>query len=121
MLLLLVSAASPRRSSLQQSTTTVSPCAMTCCLPCSGINKPVAVLDWLQKVDVKEDYVLIIDADMIMRAPVIPADLGAEPGEPCHRMRLPSSPTVHRGLLPKSERTHDTQFWLRALCVTSGA
>ena len=73
---------------------------MTCCLLCSGINKPVAVLDWLQKVDVKEDYVLIIDADMIMRAPVIPADLGAEPGD-CHvSVKLHSSLVVHRRLLP---------------------
>ena len=41
----------------------------------------MAVLDWLSKVDVKEDYVLIIDADMIMRSPVIPAEFGAEPGK----------------------------------------
>ena len=40
----------------------------------------MAVLDWLSKVDVKEDYVLIIDADMIMRAPINPVDFGAEPG-----------------------------------------
>ena len=35
-------------------------------------NKPMAVIDWLAKTDVKEDYVLIIDADMIMRRPILP-------------------------------------------------
>ncbi len=35
-------------------------------------NKPMAVIDWLAKTDVKEDYVLIIDADMIMRRPIVP-------------------------------------------------
>ena len=32
----------------------------------------MAVIDWLAKNDVKEDYVLIIDADMIMRMPLTP-------------------------------------------------
>lgn len=35
-------------------------------------NKPMAVIDWLAKTEVKEDYVLIIDADMIMRRPIVP-------------------------------------------------
>jgi hypothetical protein len=35
-------------------------------------NKPLAVLDWMSKTDVKEDYVLVIDADMIMREPFLP-------------------------------------------------
>lgn len=35
-------------------------------------NKPMAVIDWLAKTDVKEDYVLIIDADMVMRRPIVP-------------------------------------------------
>ncbi len=46
----------------------------------SAYNKPVAVIDWLARNDVKEDYVLIIDADMIMRAPFIPEVDGAKPG-----------------------------------------
>ena len=36
-------------------------------------NKPLAVLDWMSKVDVKEDFVLVIDADMIMREAFDPA------------------------------------------------
>ena len=49
----------------------------------SGINKPVAVLDWLQKTNPSEEYILIIDADMIMRKPMLPHKLGAGPGTPC--------------------------------------
>ena len=47
----------------------------------SGINKPVAVLDWLQKVNPTEEFILIIDADMVMRKPMLPLDLGAGPGD----------------------------------------
>ncbi|KAL4441065.1 hypothetical protein ABPG77_010496 [Micractinium sp. CCAP 211/92] len=46
----------------------------------TGINKPVAMADWLAKTEVQEDYVLLIDADMIMRLPVLPHELGAAPG-----------------------------------------
>lgn len=46
----------------------------------SAYNKPVAVIDWLARNDVKEEYVLIIDADMIMRQPFIPEAVGAMPG-----------------------------------------
>lgn len=46
----------------------------------SAYNKPVAVIDWLANNDVKEDYVLIIDADMIMRSPFLPIESGAKPG-----------------------------------------
>jgi len=46
----------------------------------SAYNKPVAVIDWLARNDVKEDYVLIIDADMIMREPFLPDESGAKPG-----------------------------------------
>jgi len=47
----------------------------------SAYNKPVAVIDWLARNDVKEDYVLIIDADMIMMAPFVPDKAGAKPGQ----------------------------------------
>lgn len=43
----------------------------------SAYNKPVAIIDWLAKNDVKEDYVLVIDADMVMRAPFTPEVGGA--------------------------------------------
>lgn len=43
-------------------------------------NKPLAVLDWMSKTNVEEDYVLVIDADMIMREAFIPEELGAKPG-----------------------------------------
>lgn len=47
----------------------------------SGINKPVAVLDWLEKAQPPEEYILILDADMIMRRPFDPVRLGVRPGE----------------------------------------
>jgi hypothetical protein len=37
-----------------------------------GINKPVAVLDWMARTHVAEDFVLVIDADMVMRRPLLP-------------------------------------------------
>ena len=46
----------------------------------SGINKPVAVLDWLEKARPQEEYILILDADMIMRRPLDPVRLGVRPG-----------------------------------------
>ncbi len=48
----------------------------------SGINKPVAVLDWLEKAQPREEYILILDADMIMRRPFEPVRLGVRPGAP---------------------------------------
>lgn len=46
----------------------------------SAYNKPVAVIDWLARNNVTEDYVLIIDADMIMRSTFVPDQVGAKPG-----------------------------------------
>jgi peptidyl serine alpha-galactosyltransferase len=48
--------------------------------PYSAYNKPVAVIDWLARNNVTEEYVLIIDADMIMREPFLPHASGAGPG-----------------------------------------
>lgn len=49
-----------------------------------AINKPVGVLHWLQhSEDAKNvDWVVILDADMIIRGPIIPWELGAERGRP---------------------------------------
>ena len=46
----------------------------------AAYNKPVAVIDWIARTDIKEDYILIIDADMIMRKAIIPDEVGASPG-----------------------------------------
>ena len=53
---------------------------MSYSLWCSGINKPVAVMDWLRKVQPQEDYILILDADMIMLKPFDPVKMGVLPG-----------------------------------------
>lgn len=46
----------------------------------SAYNKPGAVMYWLQDVKPQEDFILVIDADMIMRQPFDPVALGAGPG-----------------------------------------
>ncbi|CAL8464472.1 g4007 [Coccomyxa elongata] len=46
----------------------------------SGINKPVAVQDWMTKKKPQEDYILILDADMIMLKPFDPIKMGVAPG-----------------------------------------
>ncbi|KFM28780.1 hypothetical protein F751_6301 [Auxenochlorella protothecoides] len=46
----------------------------------SAYNKPVAVIDWLARTEIKEEYVLIIDADMIMLTPFLPDEVGASRG-----------------------------------------
>ena len=53
---------------------------------CSGINKPVAVSHWLERTRPVEEYILILDADMIMLKPFDPVKMGVRPGEhsiPC--------------------------------------
>lgn len=52
---------------------------------CSGINKPVAVRDWLNKTQPKEDYILVIDSDTVMREPFDMETLDLKPG------KMPSS------------------------------
>ena len=49
----------------------------------SGINKPVAVRDWLNKTQPIEDYILVIDSDTIMRVPFNMDELHLEPGQLC--------------------------------------
>ncbi|CAO2818060.1 unnamed protein product [Amaranthus hypochondriacus] len=49
-----------------------------------AINKPAGVLHWLEhSEDAKNvDWVLVLDADMIIRGPIIPWELGVEKGRP---------------------------------------
>jgi len=47
----------------------------------SGINKPVAVRDWLSKTKPQEDYIMVIDSDTIMRVPFDVEQLGLKPGK----------------------------------------
>ncbi|PSR87523.1 Peptidyl serine alpha-galactosyltransferase [Actinidia chinensis var. chinensis] len=49
-----------------------------------AINKPAGVVHWLKhsKDAQNVDWVVILDADMIMRGPIIPWELGAEKGRP---------------------------------------
>ncbi|TXG54779.1 hypothetical protein EZV62_020035 [Acer yangbiense] len=49
-----------------------------------AINKPAGIVHWLKHSKDAEnvDWVVILDADMIIRGPIIPWELGAEKGQP---------------------------------------
>ncbi|CAI8594044.1 unnamed protein product [Vicia faba] len=49
-----------------------------------AINKPAGVVHWLKHSQdaINVDWVLILDADMIIRGPILPWELGAEKGKP---------------------------------------
>ncbi|MCL7036924.1 hypothetical protein MKW94_006079, partial [Papaver nudicaule] len=49
-----------------------------------AINKPAGVLHWLKHSKDAEnvDWVVILDADQIIRGPIVPWELGAEKGKP---------------------------------------
>lgn len=47
-----------------------------------AINKPAAVLHWLNHVETDAEFIVILDADMIMRGPITPWEYGAEHGRP---------------------------------------
>jgi hypothetical protein len=46
------------------------------------VNKLVSVLHWLNHVQTDAEYLVILDADMIMRRPITPWEFGAECGRP---------------------------------------
>ncbi|XP_038987365.1 peptidyl serine alpha-galactosyltransferase [Phoenix dactylifera] len=47
-----------------------------------AINKPAAVLHWLNHVETDAEFIVILDADMIMRGPITPWEYGAQRGHP---------------------------------------
>lgn len=47
-----------------------------------AINKPAAVLHWLNHANIDAEYIVILDADMILRGPITPWEFNAGPGRP---------------------------------------
>ncbi|KAF6165327.1 hypothetical protein GIB67_018771 [Kingdonia uniflora] len=47
-----------------------------------AINKPAAVLHWLNHVNIDAEFIVILDADMIMRGPITPWEFNAARGRP---------------------------------------
>lgn len=47
-----------------------------------AINKPVAVLHWLNHAEIDAEFIVILDADMIIRGPITPWEFNAAPGRP---------------------------------------
>jgi hypothetical protein len=43
-------------------------------------NKPASVMHWVREANITEQYVLFIDADMLLRAPIDPTALGVRRG-----------------------------------------
>ncbi|GMH38719.1 hypothetical protein BSKO_06603 [Bryopsis sp. KO-2023] len=43
-------------------------------------NKPGAVMDFLNNNKIEEEYILVLDGDMLLRRPVIPQEMGARLG-----------------------------------------
>ncbi|KAL4193592.1 hypothetical protein AMTRI_Chr06g200300 [Amborella trichopoda] len=47
-----------------------------------AINKPAAVLHWLNHAEIDAEFIVILDADMILRGPITPWEFNAERGHP---------------------------------------
>lgn len=47
-----------------------------------AINKPAAVLHWLNHVNIDAEFIVILDADMILRGPITPWEFKAARGHP---------------------------------------
>lgn len=47
-----------------------------------AINKPAAVLHWLNHADIDAEFIVILDADMIIRGPITPWEFKAARGRP---------------------------------------
>lgn len=47
-----------------------------------AINKPAGVLHWLNHVDTDAEFIVILDADMILRGPITPWEFNAARGRP---------------------------------------
>ncbi|KAE8021395.1 hypothetical protein FH972_007289 [Carpinus fangiana] len=47
-----------------------------------AINKPAAVLHWLNHANIDAEFIVILDADMILRGPITPWEFNAERGRP---------------------------------------
>jgi hypothetical protein len=46
----------------------------------AAYNKPEAVVDWLQHVTPAEDWVVVLDSDMLLRRPFLPSDFNLTRG-----------------------------------------
>lgn len=54
----------------------------SCIVRYPAINKPAAVLHWLNHAQIDAEFIVILDADMIMRGPITPWEFKAARGHP---------------------------------------
>jgi hypothetical protein len=52
------------------------------CFRYPAINKPAAVLHWLNHANIDAEFIVILDADMIMRGPITSWEFKAAKGRP---------------------------------------
>ncbi|KAF8390577.1 hypothetical protein HHK36_025104 [Tetracentron sinense] len=57
-------------------------CCRTHILEYPAINKPAAVLHWLNHANIDAEFIVILDADMILRGPITPWEFKAARGRP---------------------------------------
>jgi hypothetical protein len=46
----------------------------------AAYNKPEAVIDWLEHITPKEDWIVVLDSDMLVRRPFLPHDWNVTKG-----------------------------------------
>lgn len=48
----------------------------------TAYNKPWTVWQWVSQTRPQEDYILILDPDVLIRRPILPDAFGVAPGRP---------------------------------------
>ncbi|KAI3723845.1 hypothetical protein L2E82_35606 [Cichorium intybus] len=83
-----------------------------------AINKPAGVVHWLKhsKDAQNVDWVVILDADMMIRGPILPWEIGLEKGRPVaayygHKLRNYLSTLAPMWLSKTEEVREDTAHW----------
>jgi len=77
----------------------------------TAYNKPFSIKHWLEHVDVEADFIIVLDADMIFRAPMTVDLLGVRRGAPVSALYtylIGTLPENHMGVkarVPNVERT----------------
>ena len=64
-------------------------------------NKPASVMHWVREAQINETFVLFIDADMLLRAPIDPVALGVRKGLRSSPSTFDTSTMASRGICPR--------------------
>lgn len=78
----------------------------------SAYNKPFSIKHWLEHVDVEADFIIVLDADMIFRAPMTVDLLGVRRGAPVSALYtylIGTLPENHMGVKARVPNVEKTQ------------